>query len=105
MTLLEAVVALVILSLSAIGLLEGLQVSSRAERDAVAWSRAAAIAEAAVIAADDATLEQLPAGFTRTVSVHPWRGDVTEIVATVTTPHGATFVLHRLHRVSPRSDS
>ena len=104
MTLLEAVVALVILGLSAIGLLEGLQVSSRAERDAIAWNRAAAIAQAAVIAADDATLEPLPTGFTRTVAIHPWRGDVSEIVATVTTPHGASFVLHRLQRENRRSD-
>ncbi len=104
MTLLEAVVALVILGLSAIGLLEGLQASSRTERDAVAWSQAVAIADAAVNAADDVTLEPIPRGFTRTVSVHPWRGDVSEIVARVSTPHGATFVLHRLQRVSRRRD-
>jgi type II secretory pathway pseudopilin PulG len=103
MTLLEAMVALVILGLSAVGFLEGFQGASRSATDAEAWTRAAAYAEEGIesgaiggAALRDASSTPLPEGFARTIEVRPWRGSVNDVVVTVTFPRGGRLVVHRL---------
>lgn len=107
MTLLEAVAALVILGLSAVGYLDLYRGGNRALRDAHEWNRMVVIAESTM---DEATLggrvgsdAASPAnveGFTRHVERATWRGSVQEIVVTVESPSGARFALHRLARES-----
>ena len=104
MTLLEALVALVILGLTGVGFLEAFQGAGRAARNAAAWSTAVAYAEAgmeqAVLGAPfqpSADADSLP-GFRREVAVRPWRGAVDEVTVTVTLPSGARMSLHRLVR-------
>ena len=105
MTLLEAVIALTILVLSVTGLLEGLQSAARLERSAVSWSTAAAIAESASQAAETVLPDDsLPDGYHRSVEIRPWRGGVSDVVVTVTTPEQRQFVLHRLVRDARRAD-
>ena len=114
MTLLEALIALVILGLSAIGYLDVFQSSARAVRDADEWTRTVSIAESTMEAATlgDALQAQnalagrvsdatgAVSGFQRRVEVRPWRAHVQEIVVTVTSPRGTTFTLRRLTRGS-----
>ena len=100
MTLLEALVALVIMGLAAAGFLEAFQGASRSARDAQQWAQAVGYAEAGMesaalgVAADD---EPLP-GLTRQVEARPWRGGVDEVTVTVTMPRGGRYVLRRLVR-------
>jgi Tfp pilus assembly protein PilV len=105
MTLLEALVALVILGLSAIGVLDALHSSSRSSYDAVVWTQAVGYAEAAM---EESKLhgqirpqpETLANGFARRVEVQPFSAPGLERVSvTVTMPNGRSFVLHRLVRV------
>lgn len=106
MTLLEALVALVILGVSAVGYLDVFQGGARAVLQADEWERTVAIAESTMEAAllGDALQSQRAVGnaddrFTRSVAVHPWRGDLAEVVVTVGSPRGTTFTLRRLARV------
>lgn len=96
MSLLEALVALVVLGLTGVGFLEAFQGASRSARDAAAWTTAVAYAESAM---EQATLgapaDSLP-GYGREVAVRPWRGGVDEVAVTVTLPTGARFTLRRL---------
>lgn len=110
MTLLEALLALVILGLSAVGYLDTYQSSARAVRDAGEWTRVVALAESAMEGATlgDAWQAQEGAGATReasrvagfgeVVTVRPWTPGVNEIVVTITSPRGVTFTLRRLAR-------
>jgi type II secretory pathway pseudopilin PulG len=107
MTLLEALVALVILGLSAVGFLEAFQGTSRATRDAETWVQAVGYAEAAMErtklgggAAGAPFPDALPPGFARRVDVRPWPGaaGVAEVTVTIALPGGGAFVLHRLVR-------
>lgn len=112
MTLLEALVALVIIGLSAVGYLDVFQSSARSVRDAGEWTRTVALAESAMEAATlgDALQAQagaLPAeareaGYRERVDVRPWRPGVYEIAVTVTAPRGTSFTLHRLMREQQR---
>jgi type II secretory pathway pseudopilin PulG len=104
-TLLEAMVALVILGLSAVGYLDVFQSSARSVRDADEWARTVAVAQSTMEAAalGDALQAQDAAlvpdeRFTRRVEVRPWSGRVSEVVVTVTSPRGTTFTLRRLTR-------
>jgi len=79
MTLLEALVALVILGTVAVGMLEVLAGSARVASSAEQWSRAVAYAEQRMEALkiDSATpalsaRESLEGGFTRWVDERPW---------------------------------
>ena len=96
MSLLEALVALVVLGLTGVGFLEAFQGASRSARDAAAWTTAVAYAESTM---EQATLgappDSLP-GYGREVAVRPWRGGVDEVAVTVTLPSGARFTLRRL---------
>jgi len=106
MTLLETMVALVILGLSAVGFLELFQRGARSTRDAEAWTRAVAFAEsgmeAALIGGDvrrEAEGQSQVGDLSRRIHVAPWQLGVDEIRVTVTGPHGAVFTLRRLQRV------
>lgn len=100
MTLLESIVALVILGLAAVGFLELFQRATVATRDTAAWSRAVAVAELsmerAVLRAESSrdTLN----GLARRIEVRPWANGLQEIIVTVDVPPpaGASVVLHRL---------
>ncbi|MEX2282458.1 MAG: hypothetical protein WEE89_08235 [Gemmatimonadota bacterium] len=103
MTLFEALVALVILGLSAIGVLEALQMNSRATREAVVWTQAVGYAESAM---EETKLGVSPAsdtlatGFSRVVRAQPWPAvpGLQRVTVTVTLPRGGAFVLERLVR-------
>lgn len=100
MTLLESIVALVILGLAAVGFLELFQRVSVATRDTASWSRAVAVAELtmeqAVLTAAAST--DSTGGLRRRVDIRPWKHGLREIVVTVDVPPpaGASVVLHRL---------
>ena len=101
MTLFEAMVALVILGLSAIGVLEALQVNSRSTREAVVWTQAVGYAESAMEGTKlgaPPSMDSLAMGFSRSVTSTPWPGvpGVQRLSVTVTLPRGGTFVLERL---------
>lgn len=103
MTLLESVVALVILGLSAVGFLEVFQGASRSTQDAQAWVAAVSYAEEGVEAAKiggaalvGSQLAAAPGRMSRRIELRPWRGRVSDVVVTVTLPAGQQFTLHRL---------
>jgi Tfp pilus assembly protein PilV len=101
MTLFEAMVALVILGLSAIGVLEALQVNSRSTREAVVWTQAVGYAESAMEETKlgaPPSMDSLATGFSRRVTSTAWPGvpGVQRVTVTVTLPRGGTFVLERL---------
>ena len=110
MTLLEALLALVILGLSAVGYLDVYQASARSVRDAGEWTQVVALAESAMEGATlgDALQAQeaqggtrrstQSSGFGQDVTMRPWRPGVNEIVVTITSPRGLTFTLRRLAR-------
>jgi Tfp pilus assembly protein PilV len=100
MTLLESIVALVILGLAAVGFLELFQRASVATRDTAAWSSAVAVAE---LSMERAVLSPVSAtdsvhGMRRQVEIRPWKAGLREIIVTVDVPPpaGASVVLHRL---------
>ena len=100
MTLLESIVALVILGLAAVGFLELFQRASVATRDAAGWSRAVAVAELSMEQAilRTSALRDTVDGMGRRVEMRPWVNGLREIVVTVDvpSPSGASVVLHRL---------
>lgn len=109
MTLLEALVALVVLGLTASGFLGAFREGGRSAQQAAEWSAAVAAAEATM---EGALLDAPPLGdaspaadamarFRPSVVVRPWPGaarGLDEVAATVTLSNGATFTLHRLVR-------
>ena len=100
MTLLESIVALVILGLAAVGFLELFQRATVATRDTAAWSRAVAVAELSmersVLRAESS--RDTVNGLARRIEVRPWANGLREIIVTVDVPPpaGASVVLHRL---------
>lgn len=100
MTLLESLVALVILGLAAVGFLELFQRASLATRDTAAWSHAVRVAE---LTMERAVLMPAPVrdtigGLPRRVELRPWGAGLQELVVSVEVPPpaGATVRLHRL---------
>lgn len=100
MTLLESIVALVILGLAAVGFLELFQRASVATRDTASWSRAVAVAELTMERAvvQSTAVSDSVDGISRRVEIRPWTNGLREIVVTVDVPPpaGARVVLHRL---------
>jgi type II secretory pathway pseudopilin PulG len=105
MTLLEALLAVVILGLSAVGYLQVFQGSGQSVRLAEQWNRAAAVAEsymesellsrrAGVAAPPPSAVD----GITARVQVTPWRGRLRDVTVTVALPDGQTLTVHRLVR-------
>ena len=100
MTLLESIVALVILGLAAVGCLELFQRATVATRDTAAWSRAVAVAELSMeqTVLRTAVSSDTVNGMRRRIEIRPWTNGLREIVITVDVPPpaGASVVLHRL---------
>lgn len=106
MTLLEGVVALVILALTAVGYLEAFQGNARSLRNASDWTRTAALAESAMESAlahptPDTTVA-MSDGEVVTVAHTPWPGaaPVQDVAVTVRLADGHTMTVHRLTRAS-----
>ena len=104
MTLLEAVVALVILALTGVGYLEVFQGDARAIRNASDWTHAVAVGESAmesVLAGGDpveAAAVAADSGIVVQVHDGPWRGRVHDVRVDVRLPDGRVLRLHRLTR-------
>lgn len=108
MTLFEALVALVILGLSAVGYLDVFRSSAGAARDAGEWGHVVTIAETAMegatlgdaLQAQRGALSDIDraAGYQQRIDVVPWRSGIDQVVVTVTSPRGTTFTLRRLTR-------
>lgn len=105
MSLLEALVALVVLGLTAAGYLDVFASGARSARQAAEWDTLTRVAESTMegAALGDALQAQqawgeLPAGYARHVTVAPWRRGVSDVVVTVTGPQGTSFTVHRLVR-------
>jgi len=103
MTLLESLVALVILGLTAIGFLQAFQTSTRATRGAGDWVQAVSYAESAMeqtklASAPSSLSDSLSSGYARSVDVRAWPvvPGVDRVTVTVTLPGGGVFVLERL---------
>ena len=106
MTMLEALVALVILGASAAGFLGVFQNGARSMQSASAWNRATAVAEAAIeesvrariVGSDaDQRLEDA-AGIQTRVEAQPWSNRVDDVIVSVKLPDGRTMTVHRLVR-------
>ena len=104
MTLLEVMVALVILGLVVVGYLEVFGGALHAADQARTWSRAVAYAADGMervkldAATADPTPERLPGGFERHIEFAPWRGDpgYTRVSVVVALPGGGRYALERL---------
>jgi type II secretory pathway pseudopilin PulG len=102
LTLLESLIALVIVGLFAVGTLEALQVSSASSRNAADWATAIAYADAAMEEArlasrtTEARTAKAPAGFTAITERMEREDGLQEIVITVAMPGGSRFHLRRL---------
>ena len=107
MTLLEVLVALVILSLVGVGYLELLRQSHRITNDSRQWLTAVGYAEDAMEQVKlqgiptQAVVEKLPGGFKRQVSADLWRPGLKAVLVTVSLPGGAQFNLGRLVQLEP----
>jgi prepilin-type N-terminal cleavage/methylation domain-containing protein len=105
-TLLEVMVALVVLSLVALGYLQLFQGSHRLVGAAREWSRAVEYAEDATERAqlDEQSLlgtsESLPGGFRREITRRPWQPGLTLVTVTVFLPGSGRFELDWLTRES-----
>jgi len=110
LTLLEVLVALVVLSLVALSYLQLFHGSHQLVTASREWSRAVEYAVDAVERAKlggsssvDGAAESLPGGFRRQVTSHPWwpTGKLVRLTVTVFLPGGGRFDLDRLARVEP----
>lgn len=105
MTLLEALVALVILGASAAGFLGVFQNGARSMQAAAEWNRATASAEAALeesvrarLAGTNEPIQVDGAGPQARVDVQPWSTSVDDMIVRVLLPDGRTMTVHRLVR-------
>ena len=107
MTLLEVLVALVILGLVGAAFLELFGNAVRGASEASVWSQAVAYATDGMerLKLDPATrtpglTEQLPGGFARRIEQRPWDDGLTQASVVVTFPdaRGGRYVLQRLVR-------
>jgi prepilin-type N-terminal cleavage/methylation domain-containing protein len=111
LTLLEVLVALVVLSLVGLGYLQLFQGSHRLVADSREWSEAVAHAEDAMERAKLGSLslstpaESLSGGFRRQITSRPWQPGLVLVTVTVFLPAGGRFDLDRLARVerTPRA--
>ena len=105
MTLLEALVALVILGASAAGFLGVFQNGARSVQSAAEWNRATEAAESALeesvrarLAGSSEPLQLDGAGLPTRVEVQQWSATVDDVVVRVSMPDGRTMTVHRLVR-------
>ena len=103
LTLLEIMVALVILGLVVVGYLELFGATVRTSHDTVMWTEAVTYAEQGMelaklgpsaVALDAA--ESRADGFRRRIGVRPWSRGIQLVTVTVSMPDGAEFSLNRL---------
>ena len=105
MTLLEALVALVILGASAAGFLGVFQNAARSVQSAEQWNTVSAATESALeeavrAARDGSSISPSSsvAGVETRVELLPWSPRVDDVVVRVTLPDGRTMTVHRLVR-------
>ena len=98
LTLLEVLVALVILSLVVAGYLELFHGSHELLARSRVWTQAIAYAADGMEQAKlgETNPVALPGGYRRRVTSAPWAGGIDVITVTVTLPNGARFDLRRL---------
>ncbi len=103
LTLLETMVALVILGLVVVAYLEVFAATTRTVRNAETWSQAVAYAENAmeVVKIDPRNAlaggsEQLGGGFERQVETRHWSEGIQLVTVRVSLPDGGRFTLNRL---------
>ena len=107
LTLLETMIALVILSTIGVAFLGLFTQATRTANDLEAWSTAVSYAESgmelAVVELGTAlpSTEQLPGGFTRTTTLQSWTGATSLLTVTVEFPDGRQFTLRRLASSGP----
>jgi prepilin-type N-terminal cleavage/methylation domain-containing protein len=107
LTLLEVLVALVVLGLVGLSYLELMHQSHRLVGDSREWSKAVEYAEDAMegikLRGVDAQpeVEDLPGGFRREISSRPWRPGLLAVEVTVALPGGGRFDLDRLLQIEP----
>jgi prepilin-type N-terminal cleavage/methylation domain-containing protein len=108
LTLLEVMVALVVLSLVALGYLQLFQGSHRLVTTAREWSQAVEYAEDAIERAKlggpsflGTPAESLPGGFRREITSRPWQPGLTLVTVTVFLPGSGRFELDWLARDRP----
>jgi len=108
LTLLEVMVALVVLSLVALSYLELFHGSHRLVTASREWSEAVEYAEDAVERAKlggpglpGTPAESLPGGFRRQITRRPWQPGLTLVTVTVFLPGGGRFGLDWLTRDQP----
>ena len=109
LTLLEVLVALVILGLVGLGLLELLGGTLRSAEASQTWSQGLVYAtdamEALKLAREPPSStppEQLAGGFRRWVEVRPWRGEVVQVTVVVSLAGGGRVTLDRLVELRAR---
>ena len=110
MTLLEALVALVILGASAAGFLGVFQTGARSVQSAQSWNQASALAstilEDAVRASQEGMAPDVSTADAQArVDIRPWSATVDDIVVEVTLPDGRTLTVHRLVRQASRGQA
>lgn len=107
LTLLEVMVALVILGLVGLGFLELFHQSHRVVADSRQWLAAVVYAEDGM---EEVKLqgitnlppgEDLPGGFRRQIAASPWRAGLAAVTVTVSLPGGGSFDLQRLVQLEP----
>lgn len=107
LTLLEVMVALIILALVGLSYLQLFHQSHRVVGDSRQWSQAIEYAEDAMERAKlegakaEPRVEDLPGGFQRQVATQPWRPGLAMIEVTVSLPGNARFDLRRLLQTEP----
>lgn len=107
LTLLETMVALVILGLVVLGYLELFTAASRSTRQAEVWSQAVAYAEDAMEALKiepglpPLGREPLAGGFERTVEARAWDADTRLVTVIVHLPQGGSYTVSRLFDAGP----
>ena len=108
MTLLEVMIALVILSLVAVAYLQLVAGATRSTTQAEEWSQAIVYAEEMMerykverTAPDASSPERLDGNFSRWVERRGWGDGLVRVTAVVTLPGGARFELDRLVPAEP----
>jgi prepilin-type N-terminal cleavage/methylation domain-containing protein len=107
LTLLEVLVALVILSLVGMAYLDLFHQSHRITADSRQWSAAVGYAEDAMERVKlqgvpaQPTVDDLPGGFKRQISARLWKPGLTVVEVTVALPGGGKFDLDRLVQLEP----
>jgi len=101
LTLLETMVALVILGLVVVGFLEVFEGSTRLARDSETWATAVAYAEDGMELAKLETRvggsrDALPGGFERSIETRVWRDGIDLVTVRVSMPGGGGVSLDRL---------